>query len=98
MFEENKSDRTKHKNLPAQLRTNGTSCSGNKYRLPCDATLQQLRLRWDRVTSEQVGNIYLLNIVYFDSPTRQIHKTRNTAYMNGKTLKEVQNFTSTTTS
>ncbi|MCY1352528.1 hypothetical protein D9M69_388330 [compost metagenome] len=81
--------------LATQLRTDRTTSTGYQYGLTTNATLEQLLLRRNRITSEQVNDVHFLDVINLHSPTGQIHKTRHTAHMQRKLFQVLQHLTPT---
>ena len=56
---------------------------------------EQFPLGRNRVTSQQVGNIHLLDIIDLNPSAGEIHKSRNTTNMQRKALQKPQDFPAT---
>ena len=57
--------------------------------------LKKFTLGRHSITTQQVSNVDLLDVVYFDPATGQVHETRNTSHVQRKAFQQPEDFSTT---
>ena len=90
IVEQDKTGRVVFSYLPAQLRTNGSSCACYHHVFSCNGRMNKFHSRRNRVSSQEVFNSDLLDIGYVNVVGNELFKRRKGFHFHGKRFKKVQ--------